>query len=140
VGGAVIRALHSLDPSHATTQHALAESGNRGSLAASLLLFRAQTFTAQNRSAEALADAKRALPVARAAQGDHLYSHWTGQVWLALAKYQHQGGRHAEARVSLANALANLEATLNGDHRLIREGRELAAEQARTVADVSEGG
>ena len=71
----------------------LAASGNQGSLAASLLLFRAQTFTAQNRSAEALADARQALPVARAAQGDHPYSHWTGQVWLALAKYQHQGGR-----------------------------------------------
>jgi eukaryotic-like serine/threonine-protein kinase len=115
----------------------LAESGNRGSLTASLLLFRAQTFTAQNRSAEALADAKQALPVARAAQGDHPYSHWTGQVWLALAKYQHQGGRHAEARVSVANALANLDATLNGDHRLIREGRELAAELAKSVTENS---
>ena len=115
----------------------LAASGSQGSLAASLLLFRAQTFTAQNRSAEALADARQALPVARAAQGDHLYSHWTGQVWLALAKYQHQGGRRAEARASVASALANLEATLNGDHRLIREGRELAAELAKSVTENS---
>ena len=61
----------------------------------------------------------------------------TGQVWLALAKYQHQGGGHAEARVSVASALANLEATLNGDHRLIREGRELAAELAKAVTENS---
>ena len=40
----------------------LAASGSRGSLAASLLVFRGQTFAAQNRSAEALADAKQALP------------------------------------------------------------------------------
>jgi tetratricopeptide (TPR) repeat protein len=108
--------------------HQLTASGNRGSLAASLLLFRAQTLSAQNRSAEALADARQALPVARAAQGDHANSNFTGQVWLALAKYQHQAGQHAEAQVSVANALTNLEATLgDGEHRLIREGRELAA-------------
>jgi tetratricopeptide (TPR) repeat protein len=112
----------------------LAASGNRGSLAASLLLFRAQTLSAQNRSAEALADAEQALPVAVAAQGDHPYSHWTGQVWLALAKYQQQGGQHDEARVSVVNALANLQPTLGvGDHRLIREGRELAAQLAKQV-------
>ena len=36
----------------------LASSGTRGSLAASLLVFRGQTFAAQNRTAEALADAE----------------------------------------------------------------------------------
>ena len=37
--------------------------------------------------------------------------------------------------MSVANALANLEATLNGDHRLIREGRELAADLAKSVTE-----
>ena len=111
----------------------LAASGNRGSLTASLLMFRAQTLAAQNSSAAALADAEQALPVARAAQGDHPYSQWTGQVWLALAKYQHQAGRHAEARVSVANAIENLAPTLGDDHRLTREGRELAAQLTSPV-------
>jgi len=111
----------------------LAATGSRGSLAASLLVFRSQTFAAQNRIAEALADAQQALPTARAAQGDQPHSFPTGQVWLTLAKLQHQAGRSAEARVSLANALANLEATLGGNHRLIAEGRELAAELAKTI-------
>ncbi len=39
--------------------------------------------------------------------------------------------------MSVANALANLEATLNGDHRLIREARELAAQLAKAVTENS---
>jgi len=116
----------------------LAASGSQGSLGASLLTFRSQTLAAQNRSAEALADAKQALPIARAAQGDQPYSITTGNVWLSLAKYQHQLGQHAEARLSVANALENLEAMLDGDHRLVREGRELAAALAKSAA--GEGG
>jgi tetratricopeptide (TPR) repeat protein len=111
----------------------LAASGSRGSLTASLLVFRSQTFAAQNQIAEALADAQQALPIARAAQGDQPHSFPTGQVWLTLAKLQHQEGRSAQAGESVANALANLEATLSSDHRLIAEGRELAAQLANRI-------
>src|SRR5688572_16521659 len=111
----------------------LAASGTRSGLTVSLLTFRSQTLAAQNRSAEALADAKQALPIARATQGDQPFSITTGNVWLSLAKYQHQLGQDAQARLSVADALANLEAMLDSDHSLVREGRELAAELAKSV-------
>lgn len=99
-----------------------------GTVDSDLQITQARLWQRMGRNPEALADAKQALPIARAAQGDQPHSYPTGQVWLTLAKLQHQEGHPAEARASVANALSNLEATLNGDHRLIREGRELVAE------------
>jgi serine/threonine-protein kinase len=52
-------------------------------------------------------------------------------------KLPHTGWAYGFARrmAHERDILASLEATLNGDHRLIREGRELAAELAKGVTE-----
>ena len=73
----------------------------------------------------ALADARRALEVARSLQGDKPHSSYTGLALLLIARVQEGQGERSTARETAQEAMPNLTRTLGEQHPAYRIAREL---------------
>jgi tetratricopeptide (TPR) repeat protein len=78
-------------------------------------------------AAQALADARQSLEIARKLQGANPHSSVTGSSYLTLGRVLRQSGDGAGAREALAAALAELQHTLGPDHPETRAASELLA-------------
>jgi hypothetical protein len=74
--------------------------------------------------AGALADARRAVEVARDAQAGEPHSYVTGLSWLLLGRIEAAAGQAEASRRSLQAALDQLSATLGDEHRETRRARD----------------
>jgi TolA-binding protein len=88
------------------------------------LVARANVNLQLSNSSAALADARRALELARAARHPNKYSSLVGESLLMLARVQESLGQHDEAHASAAEAISHLEATLGAQHPLTLRARE----------------
>jgi len=73
----------------------------------------------------AMADARRALEVARSLQGDKPHSSYTGLALLLIARVQERLGERAAVRETTQEAMPNLAKTLGEQHPAFRIAREL---------------
>jgi serine/threonine protein kinase len=92
----------------------------------SALVPRAELNLAQGRLAEAEADARRALALARDAQGGVMYSNRTGLAWLVLGRVLAKKGDTTGARQALLAAIENLANTVDAEHPGLLLARRLA--------------
>jgi serine/threonine-protein kinase len=93
----------------------------------SALLGRADVRMAQGSLDDALADAQRALAIARELQSSLPYSRYTGLALLSLSRIHSRQGRSEDARREAREATLQFENALGTDHPLTRSARELAA-------------
>ena len=84
----------------------------------------------------AMADATRALEVARALQGGKTHSSLTGQSLLLMARTQEARGDHATARERASEAVAHLVETLGEEHPDTRRAQEYS-QGTRTGSQLS---
>ena len=92
-----------------------------------LLVIRSDLYAKEGHEPEALDDARQALVHAQHSQGDQIHSYLTGQAWLTLARLHHAATRRPEARDALRNAMAHLQATVDDNHPMLQESRQLVA-------------
>jgi tetratricopeptide (TPR) repeat protein len=90
------------------------------------LVPRAQLNLNEGRLAQAEADARRALLLARNAQGGVPYSNRTGLSWLVLGRVLAKKGDAAGSQQALRAALENLSNTVDADHPMLLLARQLA--------------
>lgn len=90
------------------------------------LVPRAELNLKEGRLAEAEADARRALSLARNAQGGVAYSNRTGLSWLVLGRVLAKKGDKAGSRQALRSALEHLSNTVDADHPMLLLARQLA--------------
>jgi len=90
------------------------------------LLVRAELNLDENRLDAALDDARRALALARKAQGGVPYSSRVGQAWLLLGRVLARQGNVAQARQAAQSAVDHLSNTVDPDHPLLKDARQLA--------------
>ena len=94
--------------------------------ATSPLLGRAALNLEVGQSADAEADARRALAIAVKAQGGVRYSRIVGEAWLMLAKISRARNDSLAARDAAQTAVAELSNTVDGNHPLLLEAQQLA--------------
>jgi len=92
-----------------------------------MLLRRANVALAAGRMAVATTDATRALALEQAMSEPGSRTSRLGRCYLALGEAHRAEGRSAEARATLADAIAHLEPSLGADHVLTVRARELLA-------------
>ncbi len=92
----------------------------------SACLIRGELSLDEGRLAEALADARRALVLAQRAQGGVPYSSRVGQASLLLARIWAGSGDPTQARQAAQTAVDHLSRTVDDDHPLLKQARELA--------------
>jgi serine/threonine protein kinase len=102
----------------------------RSGSAVMLYLYRSDVGLRQRRTDDALADAHRALELARSLQGGIAYSSRTGMSWLALSEALAQQGQAGAAQAALSSALDHLKNALGDDHPTTRRALAL---QGRTT-------
>jgi serine/threonine-protein kinase len=88
--------------------------------------FRADVFLREGNTQAAMTDARRALEVARALQGDKPYSSLTGQSLLLMARVHETRGEGANARSVASQAATQLVETLGVEHPDTRRAQQLA--------------
>jgi serine/threonine protein kinase len=93
-----------------------------------LRIWRSEVALRQTRTEEALAEAQRALDLARRLQAGIPWSSRTGLAQLALADALSQAGRTSEARTALVSATEHLRHALGEEHPLT--GRAMARQTA----------
>jgi serine/threonine-protein kinase len=99
-----------------------------GQLTRSLTL-RADAYLQQGSEREALADAQRAVRIARVIQGDKRYSAFTGLALLALARVEQARGEPAASRAAAQEAVPHLSAILGDQHAETIQARAAAVER-----------
>jgi serine/threonine protein kinase len=90
------------------------------------LVPRAELNLNEGRLAEAEADARRALSLARNAQGGVAYSNRTGLSWLVLGRVLGKKGDAAGSEQALRSALEHLSNTVDANHPMLLLARQLA--------------
>ena len=88
-------------------------------------LIRGELSLEENKLAAAMDDARRALDIARRAQGGLPYSSRVGQASLLIARIRDKQGDSAGAREAAQTAIDNLTQTVDTDHPWLRQAREL---------------
>ena len=96
-----------------------------GSATGQALLARSELNLAENKLAEAESDARQALSIVQTAQGGIPYSNRTGAAWLMLGKVLAKEGKTSEGRAALEAAILNLSNTVDADHPLLQQARQL---------------
>jgi tetratricopeptide (TPR) repeat protein len=91
------------------------------------LVARAEVYLRLHQPAQALADAQRALDLARDVRRPNAHSSFVGESLLMRARVQESLGQHAEARASAAEAVSHLAPTLGAQHPLTVSARSLAS-------------
>jgi hypothetical protein len=94
---------------------------------ARMLGARAEIHLGSGDTTAALADAERALRIARTLQSDNPHSSLTGLALSVLAQVHEGRGEHAEAQTASQSAVAHLTATLGRDHPETRRAQQVAA-------------
>jgi eukaryotic-like serine/threonine-protein kinase len=100
---------------------------NQNTIRATTALFgRAALNLEAGQSADAEADARRALAIAVKSQGGLRYSRVAGEAWLMLAKIFHARNDSSAARDAARTAVDELSNTVDESHPLLFEARQLA--------------
>ena len=92
-----------------------------------MLSLRAEIHLGSGDTTAALADAERALLIARTLQSDNPHSSLTGLALSVLAQVHERRGEHAEAQTASQSAVAHLTATLGPDHPETRRAQQVVA-------------
>jgi tetratricopeptide (TPR) repeat protein len=122
---AITLARGRLEGVRADLDAAIAESKNIYLLMESLRT-RAELNLNENKLAAAEADARRALALAQAAQGDEPFSNRTGAGWLILGRVLVKEADAGRAQSALRAAIENLSNTVDADHPMLLLARQLA--------------
>jgi serine/threonine protein kinase len=93
---------------------------------ARVLNLRGDLYLREGNTDAAMTDAKRALEVSRALQGDKPYSSLTGQTLLLMARIHESRGEGAAARAVASQAVPHLTETLGAEHPDARRAEQHA--------------
>jgi serine/threonine protein kinase len=123
--GRIALARGSAQESRTELEAALA-NGKSASVASAALLTRSELNLSDGKLAEAEADARQLLSIVREAQGGIPYSNRTGLAWLMLGRVLAKEGNAAGAREALQAAVIHLSNTVDADHPMLQQARQLA--------------
>ena len=108
-------------------------------LLATFSLIRAEINLLDNKLADAEADARSALAVARDTQNALPHSCRTGTAWLMLGRVLAKRGEREAAHRAFATAIDNLAPMVDADHPLLLLARQLSADATRAVTTPLQG-
>jgi len=122
--GRIALANNQLSLARASLDAALAE-GNTVFFQMTALVPRSEVNLREGQLEAAEADARKALSLARSAQGGVPRSCRTGLAWLSLGKVLAEKGDSVGAREALLSAIDHLSNTVDPDHPLLLQARQL---------------